>query len=187
MIKRIGLSFLLMCMPRARHRAALLRTLKVFRGIGQNVTFQPRKVPLYPELIRIHNNVAIASGVTLMTHDVIHGVLNHVDSEHTYHEHMDCIEIKDNVFVGANSVIQYGVTIGPNAIVAAGSVVTKDVPPGTVVGGVPARVIGSFFELQAKRRAESQGPSLRAAKDADFLWERFDARRANETLPPIGE
>lgn len=41
--------------------------------------------------------------------------------------------------------------IGPNAIVAAGSVVVKDVPEGTVVGGNPARVIGSFWDVKEKR------------------------------------
>lgn len=46
-----------------------------------------------------------------------------------------------NVWVGANVTILQGVTIGDNSVVAAGAVVTKDVPPNTVVGGVPARVI----------------------------------------------
>jgi acetyltransferase-like isoleucine patch superfamily enzyme len=47
----------------------------------------------------------------------------------------------DYVFVGANAVIQMGVTIGDRAIVAAGAVVTADVPPATVVAGVPARPV----------------------------------------------
>ena len=46
------------------------------------------------------------------------------------------------------------VRIGNNVIVAAGSVITKDVPDGVVVGGVPAKVIGSFEDLKNRRRAE---------------------------------
>ena len=51
------------------------------------------------------------------------------------------VVISDDVWVGANAVILSGVTIGTHAVVAAGAVVTKDVPPHTVVAGVPAKVI----------------------------------------------
>ncbi len=51
------------------------------------------------------------------------------------------IFVEDDVFIGGNSVILPGVTIGKGAVVAAGSVVTKDVPPYTFVGGVPAKYI----------------------------------------------
>lgn len=49
--------------------------------------------------------------------------------------------IKDNAWIGMSAIILKGVTVGEGAIVAAGSVVTKDVPPHTIVAGVPARVI----------------------------------------------
>ena len=49
------------------------------------------------------------------------------------------IRLGKNVWVGSNSTILQGVTVGDNAVIAAGAVVTKDVPANTVVGGVPAR------------------------------------------------
>ena len=52
------------------------------------------------------------------------------------------VTIGDRVFIGANAVVMMGVTIGDGAVVAAGAVVTRDVAPGTVVAGVPARTTG---------------------------------------------
>ncbi|MES2583327.1 MAG: acyltransferase [Pseudomonadota bacterium] len=57
------------------------------------------------------------------------------------------IDIKDNCFVGHGAIVMPGVTIGPNSIVAAGALITKDVQPGMVVGGVPAKVICTTEEL----------------------------------------
>ncbi len=51
------------------------------------------------------------------------------------------VKIGKNVWVGAHATILSGVEIGDNAVIAAGAVVTKDVPPNTVVGGVPAKII----------------------------------------------
>jgi acetyltransferase-like isoleucine patch superfamily enzyme len=52
------------------------------------------------------------------------------------------VVIGDRVWVGTRAVILKGVTIGDGAIVAAGAVVTKDVPPGAIVAGMPAKVVG---------------------------------------------
>lgn len=67
----------------------------------------------------------------------------------------------------------YNVKIGPNAIVAAGSVVTKDVQPGTIVGGNPARVIGSFNDLMEKRKHLSF-PDKNGSRDAvlKYFWKK---------------
>ena len=56
------------------------------------------------------------------------------------------INVKDRAWIGPNVIILHGVTVGEGAVVAAGAVVTKDVPPYTLVGGVPAKVIGKRNE-----------------------------------------
>lgn len=62
------------------------------------------------------------------------------------------IIVKDDVWIGENALIMSGVTLGQGCIVAAGAVVTKDVPPYAIVGGVPAKVIRyRFTEAQIEK------------------------------------
>ena len=73
-------------------------------------------------------------------HNVVFATLNHgLRPEERRTMTPAPIVLGKNVWVGSNSTILQGVTIGDNAVVAAGAVVTKDVAPNTVVGGVPAR------------------------------------------------
>ena len=142
--------------------------------LGEHVHYQPRKDPTDGARLKIHNNVAIAADVEFTMHDVIHWVFDGMEGKRSFVEYRSCIEIHDNVFIGAGSRILPNVSIGPNAIVAAGSIVNKDVPPGTIVGGVPARVIGSFDDFMDKRRAYSE--EYRGLKKGERLqrdWERF--------------
>ncbi|WP_237417404.1 acyltransferase [Halobacillus litoralis] len=62
------------------------------------------------------------------------------------------IKIEDNAFIGVRSLIMPGVTIGKNSIVAGGSVVTKSVPPNTIVGGIQAKKIGTLAQYEAVRK-----------------------------------
>lgn len=90
--------------------------------------------------IRIGNNALIGHQVVLATLD--HG-LTASERENLYPA---AIEIEDDVWIGSNSVILKGITIGEGAVVAAGSVVTKDVPANVVVGGNPAKVLRKIEE-----------------------------------------
>ena len=65
--------------------------------------------------------------------------------------------IGDRVFVGANAVVQMGVSIGDAAVIAAGAVVTRDVAPATIVAGVPARIVGRVDVDGADVRFEIAG------------------------------
>ena len=123
----------------------------IFCSVGDNFFFQPRIIPSDPELIKFHNNVSVASGVTFITHDIAHTVLNNLGMG-CFSYNYGCIEVMDNVFIGANSTILPNIRIGSNVIIAAGSVITKDVPSNSVVAGVPAKVIGTFDEYVEKRQ-----------------------------------
>jgi len=140
------------CIIDAGKRTKIIREGKVFNPIGKNVTWQPRKLPSDPGRIRLHNNVQIASGVTFINHDITADVLNRLGLNFHFSHVRGCIEIMDNVSIGSNTIILPNVRIGPNVVVGAGSIVTKDVPPGTVVAGNPARVIGSFEDFIEKRK-----------------------------------
>lgn len=85
--------------------------------------------------------VTIGDGC-LIGHAVVFATLNHgIAPAERFSMKPAPIVLGRNVWVGSNSTILQGVTIGDNAIIAAGSVVTKDVPANTIVGGVPAKPI----------------------------------------------
>lgn len=85
--------------------------------------------------VTIGNNVAIGNYVLIMDADF------HNPVDHTLPGAKAPIVIEDDVWIGARVTILKGVTIGKHAVVAAGAVVTKDVPAGALVGGVPAKLI----------------------------------------------
>lgn len=160
-------------------RAEYMKKKGIFHSVGERVMITSRKIPLYAKLISIGNNVWIASGVEFITHDVTHFMLNGMKDGCSYQEKVGCIEIGNNVFIGADAKILYDVKIGDNVIIAAGAVVNRDVPSNSVVGGVPARKICDFEDYLQKRRQFSVVNRPDNAKQtvsdacAEELWERF--------------
>lgn len=86
--------------------------------------------------IGISHNVNIAEGVLIFS-------LHHDMSSPSFAAAGGPVTIGDHVFIGSRAIVLPGVTIGRGAVVAAGAVVTKDVAPLTIVGGVPAHEIGT--------------------------------------------
>lgn len=166
-------------------RGEYLKENKIMKYVGDNVVFMPRKVPLYPQLIKLHDNVRIASRVTFITHDGVYAMLNNKQTQHKFQEKIGCIEIMENVVVGSNSTIMYDVKIGANCIIAAGSVVTKDVPENSIMAGIPAKKISTLDEYIDKilkneplypEELKPRGQDI-PKKLMELMWDKFDENR----------
>lgn len=163
-------------------RTKYLKEKGIWGAIGENCNIMSRTVPLYAKLIKLGNNVRIASNVTFVTHDVTHVMLNdnpNLNGE-KFKEKIGCIEIQDNMFIGTGTIILYGVRIGSNVIIGAGSLINKDIPPNSVVGGVPARIISTFNEYLEKRRTEDiytdeikPRNEMISDEAAEWCWKKF--------------
>ncbi len=95
-------------------------------------------------LITLEDDVVIGPGTRILVHDAS-------GERRINATWVSPVKIMKRVYIGAECVILPGVTIGEDAVVGAGAVVTKDVPSGKIVAGVPARIIGDTNSLDAKR------------------------------------
>lgn len=92
----------------------------------------------------------------LVGHNVVFATLNHGFAPEERQSMLPApIVVGRNVWIGSNSTILQGVTIGDNSIIAAGSVVTKDVPANAIVAGVPARFIRSISPEEEKQQKQA--------------------------------
>jgi maltose O-acetyltransferase len=97
-------------------------------------------------LINIGNNITLAPRVHILAHDAsTKNDLNYTK--------IGLVEIGDNVFVGAGSIIMPGVTIGKNSVIGAGSVVTKSIPENSVAAGNPCKIIYKYDEYIEKQKS----------------------------------
>jgi maltose O-acetyltransferase len=125
-------------------------------ALGRNVTIAETAVidASYPYLIRIGNNCSIAEQVRIWSHDA--ATFKFTGG----HARLGKVEIKDNCFIGDRSTILPGVTIGPNVLVVAGSVINKDIPPNSCVAGVPARIYAKFDEYIQRNQRQIESGSV---------------------------
>jgi hypothetical protein len=110
---------------------------------GKNITINKGATILSPGIVEIEDNVLIGPEVKIVTvdHDLY-------DRHNLFH--FGKVKIKENAWICIGAIICPGVTIGKNAVVAAGAVVTKDVPDNVVVGGNPARIIKKINIIREK-------------------------------------
>lgn len=104
----------------------------------------------YGPLLTLEKNVVLAYQTCILLHD---SALNNVLG-------LDIkakpVVIKENSYIGARATILPGVTIGPNAIIGAGSVVTQDIPANSVAAGNPARVLSQIDDLALRHRTQKE-------------------------------
>lgn len=132
-------------------------------------------------LISIGDNVSITADVTILTHDFCSSVFRNVYAD--YVPGRSNVTIGNNVYIGQRAMILRGVTIGDNVIVAAGAIVTKDIPAGSIVAGVPAKVVSTLEEYYLKRKNQMKAEALQYARDlyhfrgtkptVEDFWEEF--------------
>ena len=132
--------------PITNLRISAYRSMGVKIGRGVYVGFNTELDTNSPELIEIGDDVTISHHCTITTHmaSPAKGPLSSV-----FNSIKKPVEIKRGAWICINSTILPGVTVGEDAVVSAGAVVSKDVAPRTMVGGVPARKIRDINELEA--------------------------------------
>lgn len=125
--------------------------------VGDGCYIVPGTLCGEPYLVKIGNHVAIATGVKFIAHDGGPWIFRReIPDIQVYGP----IVIEDNCAIGENAILFPNIKIGPNSIVGAGSVVISDVPPNSIVMGVPARRFGSIEKYKQKciERWEKQKP-----------------------------
>ena len=184
-LRRLWYSTRLTLARGSRKKKAYADKHGLFALFGEDVTFQPKTLPLYSELIKLHDGVTVGRNVEFVCHDMIHKSFNRSESAGGgFSERIGCIEVMENSFIGNGAIVMYGVRIAENNIIAAGSVVTKSTEPNSVYAGVPAKKIGFFSDSAEKRKAMEDAGLVATVKrnqsltaeEAKHAWEVFERK-----------
>ena len=176
----------LLLLRRPQKRAEYLKKHHILGAIGENCKWGPWLVPLYPELIRLGNNVHVHKTAKIVTHDMLNNFLRvrNPEMDFGHKERLGCVELQDNVYIAMGSTVMPDVRINKDSIITAGSVVTSDIPENSVASGNPAKVVGRFDMFVAFRRmGKSQNVPFRnqelPKELAEDKWKKFENKRAD--------
>ena len=134
-----------------------------YTDFGKNITIGKEVFINFGCRFQDQGGIEIGDGA-LIGHNVVLATINHdLNPKENRKNHYAPIKIGSHVWIGSNATILPGVTIGDWAVVAAGAVVTRDVPTMTVVGGVPAKVLKVVKELPGAIPTEERGERYETA------------------------
>jgi acetyltransferase-like isoleucine patch superfamily enzyme len=139
------------CRPDGTEWAEYHRARGTFQAMGEHCSIQPDANLTDPKFLKLGDNVRLSS-CTIFGHDGSVNMLNRAFGVKL--DRVGKVDLRDNVYIGYRAIVLPGVTIGPNAIVASGALVTRDVPPGSVVAGVPAKVVGTVEQTVERLKAQ---------------------------------
>jgi acetyltransferase-like isoleucine patch superfamily enzyme len=142
-----------LCQPRGDEYGEYVRRHVPLHACGRDNCILPSTDIVDPEYVRIGND-CVFSTCALIGHDASVAVLSRAFGKK--YDAVGKVDIRDNCFIGYGAIVLPGVTVGPDSIVAAGALVNRDVPPGEVWGGVPAKRLCSIAELSDKLEARTR-------------------------------
>jgi acetyltransferase-like isoleucine patch superfamily enzyme len=170
-----------------RDKIALRKAIKEGLQIGEGSQIMGTPIFDQPYLVRIGKHVSIATGVEFFTYEGGTFVFRHLPGSKGMY-YFDTIDIRDNCLIGTDAILMPGITIGPNSVVGANAVVTKNVPPNTVVVGCPARHLCTYQEfverLLPKCRHIEPDVIKNPKKLHSFLMSAMKAERGEQIFGP---
>lgn len=154
---------------------------------GSNAQIRPKALTV-KDYVFIGRNVFIATQTYIGNFSMLASYVSIVGGDHRFdipatpmifsgRDTQYPVRIEDDVWIGQGSIILHGVTISEGAIVAAGAVVTHDVPAYTVVGGVPARILRDRFTKQEREQHRDMLQQYRETKKINPEWHYVDGSK----------